>query len=901
MEREEFREEVWSLLNEGISMIPANVKKKPIGAWKDLQTRRMEKSEMKRRFNGATRCAVVSGEVSGNLECLDIDDVKCREPLINMISAKHSDILDNLVFTKTPNGFGIVYRCEEPVGGNKKIAMAWKEVEGEGDWGWNNRMTYSSEVGDYVEKKYTSKEVDGKWYISPCRLETRGEGGYFLFQPSPGYEIMEGSVDNMRPISIEDRNSILTIARSFDQRPEKFKKVDTGKKETITKLRIPYPGDVYNERVDYEKLLESYSWRRLEDTAAGITFVRPGKREGVGGILYPDGKFHVFSQSVHDLDAEGQYTAYAMRSIVEFDSDFSACAKKLSEEGYVAAMTVEEVTEVLKDNPDQVDDAYKRSGLSEANISAILTGLGIPLPPGKHAGRKEILYDKLDLNGVLMECDEALSQVMGKWGYYTFSDRLGYVGGENTFVGYDKDTLELRCEQSFYMSQWTSKGAGKAALERIRVPEHVCRKLMNFPDTSAPTIKGFSKHPVVMKDGNVIGLQDGFERGIMFKGCNGFKVDDRPFKECYDRIVELFCTDILFKKQKIGQALFVSMMMTAVSRLGIEGGCPGFFITANEPGTGKSTMFEFVSRIVYGRQVESVDWGDDAVERRKEVVAYLREGQECFLFDNIKQGEEVKSPILAQAITAGEFKARVMGKGEMTYVPAQSLFVFIGNNIVMSTELARRLMTIELTAKQEDPASRKVSISDIRGYCDKVRVEAIGCLLKMVQEGVSMENEVKKSSGNSFWDKMVRNPILVETGLDIIEGFDTSKESSDETRQTSDIVRLLRDVFGTGFKFTTRLVFLAITDERYLDDFERKNAQKVKEGKEEICRELRDAMIMENAKSPVLLKSTGRVLSGLSDRVAGDFQFVRHKTRSKQPILHWVQYVGEGEIQDESV
>jgi len=379
----------------------------------------------------------------------------------------------------------------------------------------------------------------------------------------------------------------------------------------------------------------------------------------------------------------------------------------------------------------------------------------------------------------------------------------------------------------------------------------------------------------------------------MFSNCSALEVevDERPYAECYDRIVELFCGDILFKDREVGEALFVSMLLTGMCRLGIDGGCPGYFITANEPGTGKSTLFEFISRLVYGKMTLSVDWGEDQVERRKEIISVLREGVECLLFDNITQGTEVKSPILAQALTAGEFKNRILGKSEAVRIRAQSLFVFMGNNLNMSTELARRLMTVELLSPRQNPAQRKVKVTDIVGYCEEHRVEVLGCLLKMAKESFSMENELDKSSGFNFWDKVVRNPILAEKGIDIAKGFETSQLDSEENEEVEGLLIALEGVFGIGKQFTTKNVFLAITvqDERTLTPAEIEDRDRIREGVEEECVALRDAMATVNAKAPMILKSTGRVLASMKDRVIGDLRFMRHDTRSKKPVLHWIE------------
>ena len=887
----EIQEAAKYYIQNGYSVIPAGLDKKVMkGELTPFFEKILPMERIPQKFNGAPAIGLICGKVSGNTECLDIDDVDVKDDLIAMIKIKHKDIQDRLVYTKTPRGYGIMYKVEPDVniGGHQDLAVTHIKVDEPGVYTWNNRS----------DLKANLCKSDGCWYINAVRLETRATGNYTIIAPSPGYEVLSGSFEGLLPISGAARNSILNLARTFNEKPITSSDYV---KPAETKLKIDYPGSVYNKTADFPTLLKEHGWKKVGNISDSTTWQRPGgKSRKAGGQLYSDGQFHVYSSNAAPLEANKQYSAFAFFTFMNCDGDFSESTKLLAEAGYTPDMSIEEVTEVLKDNPDELQRAYDNSGLDQDVVTNIAIQLKLELPKGVRPGKRKVIYDQLDLSRVVEEMDDALAQVPGRWGYYFYADRLGYVTSDNTFLSYNVDNLELRSEDSFYTVAYGKAKAGKKAkLEGIRAPTHCLTKLLTYPDTTAPKIKGFAKHPVLLND-KIIGLQDGFEDGIMFQGCNEFEIDPRPYKECYDRIVDMFCKDILFLDKVKGPALFVSMMLTAVARLGIEGGCPGYFLTANEPGTGKSTMFEFVSRVVYGRMVESVDWGTDSVERRKEIIANLREGQECFLFDNIEQGEEVKSPILAQALTAGEFKARVMGKGEMVYVPAQSLFVFVGNNLTMSTELARRLLTVELMSNTQNPARRKVSIKNPTQYCLENRNEAVGCLIKMLQEGCKMKEKLDQSSGFDFWDRVVRNPILSETGVDVMHGFDESAESSEETAGITELILLLMGVFGVGNQFTTKQVYLAIADDyRIQDESEKKESAQIRSNNEDACLLLKDGMLIANANSANGLKSTGLVLGKLTNRISGNYKFIRNKTKSNKPVQHWIQVVDDDVIEGE--
>src|SRR5690606_23960338 len=116
---------------------------------------------------------IVSGVVSGNLECIDVDTKYypgIDATLLADINKFYPTLFPRLRIHKTPSGgFHILYRIlEHAPDGNIKLAGRMKtdaELEKERGLG----------------KKNPAKSVNF--------LETRGEGGYFLCPPSLGYSV----------------------------------------------------------------------------------------------------------------------------------------------------------------------------------------------------------------------------------------------------------------------------------------------------------------------------------------------------------------------------------------------------------------------------------------------------------------------------------------------------------------------------------------------------------------------------------------------------------------------------------------------------------------------------------------------------------------------------------------
>ena len=113
----------------GLSCLPAaKAKKRPaIGGWKTWQSRLPTKVEVKAWFsNPHDAICVVSGKVSGNLECMDFD--QHGELFAAWMQKIDTSLLAKLVIEQTPSGgYHVFYRSEEPVDGNLKLARGIRD------------------------------------------------------------------------------------------------------------------------------------------------------------------------------------------------------------------------------------------------------------------------------------------------------------------------------------------------------------------------------------------------------------------------------------------------------------------------------------------------------------------------------------------------------------------------------------------------------------------------------------------------------------------------------------------------------------------------------------------------------------------------------------------------------
>jgi len=278
------------------SVIPTNRDKRPACRWKGFQSARMKESEVDGFFRNGHQLAIVTGAVSGNLECLDVDNPTIFEPFVAMLDLRSPGLANKLCQRKTPNGFHIIYRCENPVAGNQKLAM-----------------TADNQVN----------------------IETRGEGGYFLHAPSSGYKVIKNSLKDCPVLSADEVGVIHTVARMFDER-QADEGLDFGAVDNLDCEQVR-PGDQFNQEHTCPMLLEQYGWKFCRKTTAGIGYTRPGKKDGVSGVvLKQTGNFYCWSTNAYPLEDQKSYSPFALYAAYEHGGDYEAAARALASKRYGA-------------------------------------------------------------------------------------------------------------------------------------------------------------------------------------------------------------------------------------------------------------------------------------------------------------------------------------------------------------------------------------------------------------------------------------------------------------------------------------------------------------------------------------------------------------------------------------
>ena len=281
-------------IKSGLSILPVKLDKSPAAPkWKDVIFNGSE-------FKGVEGIGIKGGKESDNLEIIDFDNhfgdaKKIISEFLNIDEVK--EIYNKYhppIESTQSGGFHLFYRCDN-IEGNQKLASKPK---------WDEKSNR---------------------FKPDCIIETRGEGGYVVSAPTKGYELIRNKIVDIQYITVEERETLLTNAKSFNQFIQNVKSDINENKDK--------PGDYYNEQLEaieeMKGALKRNGWHEINNHL----WRREGKSKGISatiGKVAPN-VFYCFTSNGYPFEPESGYKPFQVVGLLEYNGDFSKFAKDLSE------------------------------------------------------------------------------------------------------------------------------------------------------------------------------------------------------------------------------------------------------------------------------------------------------------------------------------------------------------------------------------------------------------------------------------------------------------------------------------------------------------------------------------------------------------------------------------------
>lgn len=135
---------------------------------------------------------------------------------------------------------------------------------------------------------------------------------------------------------------------------------------------------------------------------------------------------------------------------------------------------------------------------------------------------------------------------------------------------------------------------------------------------------------------------------------------------------------------------------------------PGLAVTApsySGAGSGKGLLMRALCAVAFGAPPVTITAGADAAELEKRIASALMEATPAIMLDNLN-ATALRSATLESALTERPSFARVMGGNRIVALNATTFLCVTGNGLTLSSDTARRFLTVELDAGMEEPETR---------------------------------------------------------------------------------------------------------------------------------------------------------------------------------------------------
>lgn len=330
----------------GFHVLPIWLGKKNPKVDKWDPSKRFDLNEINHFFNDESSIAIVCGEVSGGVEILDFDNkFGDSDAIISEFMGIDgvAELTERLPIERSPSGgFHILYKCTPS-----------------------------------IDKMKLAKRYDSEQKKAITLIEVQANGSYCVVYPSLNYTMIQGDINEIPFITIDERNILITAALALNE--YHIEQQAPALKVGGEKL----PSEFYNNSLVAEgealQLLLESGWKQSRNP---VYLIRPNKdiKDGISATFSSPktgrGILNVFSSNAAPFDSGHGYTPFQIMALLKFNGDFSACAKHLRERGF-----------------------YEKKEITKEQKNVILTEVKKNLKEGRYLSPTEQnqLAEKLDL------------------------------------------------------------------------------------------------------------------------------------------------------------------------------------------------------------------------------------------------------------------------------------------------------------------------------------------------------------------------------------------------------------------------------------------------------------------------------------------------------------------------
>jgi hypothetical protein len=278
---------------------------------------------------------------------------------------------------------------------------------------------------------------------------------------------------------------------------------------------------------------------------------------------------------------------------------------------------------------------------------------------------------------------------------------------------------------------------------------------------------------------------------------------DVPLKPSHDaarRSAEVLLfpfSEYQFDNPAAGQALLLAAIFTAIERPFLSV-APMFVVRSSMPGTGKGKIVRGLVRLAFDTAPVVITWGGSSEEFEKRLAALLLRTPGVLSIDNAN-GMQIKGDLLESIITEGRADIRPLGYSKIVKVRNRSLITLTGNNPIITGDMARRALSIEIVPRSADPERDRYPFDPAEIIRRRRTDFLMAAFIAMRAFRLAGMPRQRLPAVGSFddWSRRVRDLVYWLTGYDVSEGFRQNKAEDPRRQGDASLLSALHQHFGT--------------------------------------------------------------------------------------------------------
>jgi putative DNA primase/helicase len=251
-----------------------------------------------------------------------------------------------------------------------------------------------------------------------------------------------------------------------------------------------------------------------------------------------------------------------------------------------------------------------------------------------------------------------------------------------------------------------------------------------------------------------------------------------------------------FEDPVAGRALVLAAIFTAIERPFLPV-APMFVIRSSMPGTGKGLIVRALVRLAFDTAPVFITWGGSSEEFEKRLSALLLQTPAVLSIDNAN-GMQIKGDLLESIITEGCADIRPLGYSKIVKVRNRSFISLTGNNAIITGDMARRSLSIDILPRSADPERDRYPFNPVERIAKGRKAALTVAFMAMQAFRLAGMPPQGLPAAGSFddWSRRVRDLVYWITGYDVGEGFRRNKAEDPRRQGDASLLAALHQHFG---------------------------------------------------------------------------------------------------------